>query len=207
MKRVAMGLMALVLAVAVGHARQVPTDVFTTYVGEMTTQKNDLPPLNAKHSVRVDVVRAPNGGTVQLVLKGYKLPSYRVLLAPIALNNITLGSMGEDGKWLLVQQSAQEGVFPSADKKMEAYLTVWVVGDTGQSFLTEDGHLELELRILFGETLFTHRFEGKRMGATGISHATLQPNDAEAVYHDLQGRRVSRPGRGIYIVGGKKVVR
>ena len=98
-------------------------------------------------------------------------------------------------------------MFLSTDKKLEAYLTVSVVGDADKSYLTEDGHLELELRILFGETLFTHRFDGKRMGATGIVHATQQPDDAGAVYHDLQGRRVSRPGRGIYIVGGKKVVR
>lgn len=32
------------------------------------------------------------------------------------------------------------------------------------------------------------------------------PNDAEKVYYDLTGRRVINPGKGIYIVNGKKVI-
>ena len=102
MKRVAMGLIALVLAVAVGHAQQVSSTVFATYAGEMTTQKNDLPPLSSKQSVRVEIARVgEDGGTVQLVLKNYRLPSPRVSLAPMTLNNLTLTDIG-NGKWQIV---------------------------------------------------------------------------------------------------------
>ena len=42
----------------------------------------------------------------------------------------------------------------------------------------------------------------------GINEVTSEAivTDANAVYYDLQGRRVERPGRGIYIVNGKKVI-
>ena len=56
---------------------------------------------------------------------------------------------------------------------------------------------------------FTIDFEAARKEAetTGIRDVrpTVQPR--EDVIYDLQGRRVTNPGRGIYIVNGKKVVR
>ena len=56
---------------------------------------------------------------------------------------------------------------------------------------------------------FTIDFESARKEAetTGIRDVrpTVQPR--ENVIYDLQGRRVTNPGRGIYIVNGKKVVR
>ena len=56
---------------------------------------------------------------------------------------------------------------------------------------------------------FTIDFDAARKEAetTGIRDVrpTVQPR--ENVIYDLQGRRVTNPGRGIYIVNGKKVVR
>ena len=56
---------------------------------------------------------------------------------------------------------------------------------------------------------FTIDFDAARKEAetTGIRDVrpTVQPR--ENVVYDLQGRRVTNPGRGIYIVNGKKVVR
>ena len=56
---------------------------------------------------------------------------------------------------------------------------------------------------------FTIDFESARKEAetTGIRdvHPTVQSR--ENVIYDLQGRRVTNPGRGIYIVNGKKVVK
>lgn len=40
---------------------------------------------------------------------------------------------------------------------------------------------------------------------TGIHEATL-PSDASSAIYDLQGRRVTKPGKGIYIVNGKKTI-
>lgn len=42
-------------------------------------------------------------------------------------------------------------------------------------------------------------------GATGISEVKGESGDVKTVY-DLQGRRVTNPTKGIYIVGGKKVL-
>ena len=42
-------------------------------------------------------------------------------------------------------------------------------------------------------------------GVTAIRDVQLTADDQSAVY-DLQGRRVSKPTRGVYIVGGRKVL-
>ena len=41
---------------------------------------------------------------------------------------------------------------------------------------------------------------------TGIEMPTADGNDADTVVYDLQGRRVSQPAKGLYIVNGKKIV-
>ena len=41
---------------------------------------------------------------------------------------------------------------------------------------------------------------------TGITNATATSAQADGVYYNLQGMRVSNPASGLYIVGGKKVV-
>ena len=56
---------------------------------------------------------------------------------------------------------------------------------------------------------FTIDFESARKEAetTGIRDVRPTVQSHENVIYDLQGRRVMNPGRGIYIVNGKKVVR
>ena len=41
--------------------------------------------------------------------------------------------------------------------------------------------------------------------ATGIEMPTAEDVNADAVFYDLQGRRVAQPTKGLYIVNGKKV--
>ena len=41
--------------------------------------------------------------------------------------------------------------------------------------------------------------------ATGIEMPTAEDVNADAVFYDLQGRRVQNPTKGLYIVNGKKV--
>jgi hypothetical protein len=38
---------------------------------------------------------------------------------------------------------------------------------------------------------------------TGLSSVTVGTRTAADVCYDLQGRRVSRPGKGLYIINGK----
>ena len=47
--------------------------------------------------------------------------------------------------------------------------------------------------------------EGIVNGIDEVTTTTVEI-DANAVYYDLQGRRVDHPVRGIYIVNGKKVI-
>ena len=56
---------------------------------------------------------------------------------------------------------------------------------------------------------FTIDFESARKESetTGIRDVRPTMQSRENVIYDLQGRRVTNPGRGIYIVNGKKVVR
>ena len=56
---------------------------------------------------------------------------------------------------------------------------------------------------------FTIDFESARKEAETTGIRTVKPTTPakEDVIYDLQGRRVTNPGRGIYIVNGKKVVR
>ncbi|MBR3284276.1 MAG: hypothetical protein IKI60_03050, partial [Alloprevotella sp.] len=42
---------------------------------------------------------------------------------------------------------------------------------------------------------------------TAIQPLTLTPSEAGQTYYNLKGQRVAKPGRGIYIVGGKKILR
>ena len=56
----------------------------------------------------------------------------------------------------------------------------------------EGGQLSNRLRFDFG-------------GTTGIDNSEIRNHDSEIIF-DLSGRRVTHPAKGIYIVGGKKVV-
>lgn len=75
----------------------------------------------------------------------------------------------------------------------------------GTSVLTPGG-LRLTMRITLSDDMpqFNLIFTSAELttGVAGIEAATEAPQ----VYHDLQGRRVERPRRGIYVVGGRKVV-
>ena len=42
--------------------------------------------------------------------------------------------------------------------------------------------------------------------STGISNIVVQPTTDTSTYHTLDGREVKNPGKGIYIVNGKKVM-
>lgn len=53
----------------------------------------------------------------------------------------------------------------------------------------------------------TFTIEPSSGDATGISDIKTTDDSANGIYYDLQGRRVEKPTKGIYIVNGKKVVK
>ena len=52
--------------------------------------------------------------------------------------------------------------------------------------------------------------KARRLGVTFDNNATgitnVKKANGKAVYYDLQGRRVSKPNKGLYVVNGKKVI-
>ena len=54
-----------------------------------------------------------------------------------------------------------------------------------------------------GAPALTIRFEGD--GSTGIEKSEIRNHKSDMIY-DLMGRRVENPTKGVYIVGGRKVV-
>lgn len=78
------------------------------------------------------------------------------------------------------------------------------------TYVGEDGTLTLTVCkpshvggnwVLFNNFTLTRYAEGD----TGVAPSTLKPQPSTEVY-DLQGRKVENPAKGIYIVGGRKVV-
>lgn len=81
-------------------------------------------------------------------------------------------------------------------------LGFWWGADGGQSFdiAANKAYLAVPKAEANARNGFTFDDE-----ATGISNVNVNLNDNENCY-DLQGRKVSKPGKGLYIVNGKKVV-
>ena len=50
------------------------------------------------------------------------------------------------------------------------------------------------------------RTRGESEGTTSIDNGQLTIDNESTIIYDLQGRRVTQPGKGVYIVGGKKVI-
>ena len=94
-----------------------------------------------------------------------------------------------DGTIYVLNHTKENGV---GFYKLKKDLTLGV----GKAYLTYNpdygGSLTREF-LGFGET-------------TGINDVRCQKEDVRGEYYDLQGRRVSQPTKGLYIVNGKKVV-
>ena len=75
------------------------------------------------------------------------------------------------------------------------------------SFIYEDGKIELAFEIYTqAENRYEHDFTGNRAVASGIDSVTTDKRTDDVVY-DLSGRRVTNPGKGVYIINGKKVLK
>ena len=73
------------------------------------------------------------------------------------------------------------------------------------SFVHEDGTLDLDFAIFYDETRINYVFKGKKVkDTTGINKLTQQ--SGKQTMYDLQGRWVEKPSKGIYVVNGKKIV-
>ena len=86
-------------------------------------------------------------------------------------------------------------------------------GDSGVGFYKVNGSVDLKanrayLPLLKGTTQAGTRFIGIGFEDDGTTNLTpaLSKGEGEGVWYTLQGQRVAKPGKGLYIRNGKKVV-
>ena len=96
-----------------------------------------------------------------------------------------------DGYFYVLNYKAATGVgfYKLADGKKLGY---------GKAYLSYDSSSAPELDYL--------EFNYGNGNTTGVNEVRGQKEESRSQYYDLQGRRVSQPTKGLYIVNGKKVV-
>ena len=79
---------------------------------------------------------------------------------------------------------------------------------TGAGFykLTSGGNIGANKAYLTYSGSLAPEFFSLDGGTTGINEVRGKMEDISGEYYDLQGRRVSQPAKGLYIVNGKKVI-
>lgn len=107
------------------------------------------------------------------------------------------------GKWKIYLESVFSDYVTTKDKKISVLLGGNIYEEN--SFVHEDGTLDLGFAIFYDDTRINHVFKGKKVkDTTGINKLTQQ--SGKQTMYDLQGRRVEKPSKGIYVVNGKKIV-
>ena len=153
------------------------------------------------HTKVIEISKGETGFTV-VALKDFtmgqysfdKIPYESCLLLPQPGNN----------RWKIYLENSLYGTFTTKDKQS---VTLGGNIDDDKSFVYKNGTLELDFDLTSDyKTMYNYSFKGKkRNDPTGIGRITERKDGKNAVY-DLRGRRVEKPGKGIYIVNGKKMV-
>lgn len=182
---------------------EVVPDVWGTYEGEATMELYD----------RTTGTKTPNGKK-QMVIEISKGES---LLTVLTLKDVTIGQyefasipfkdcflLPDNNKWYVKADNTLNDEVATKDKQH----TVWLSGDVDEkeSWVDKEGNLELSFFLSFKyDSHIQYVFTGKKKSSTtGIDHVNAYKKTPEVF--DLQGRRVSKIGKGVYIVNGKKVV-
>ena len=179
----------------------VPSGIYGVYEGEATTETfqedgKKTPGLTKK--MKIEISKGERGFTV-VTLKDFtlgqhsfdKIPYKDCILRP------------QTNKWQIYLDSNLFGSFTTKDGRY----SVQFVGNINEekSFVHENGTLDLDFELTYNETKVSHVFKGKKVkDTTGINKIT-ERNGKHTVY-DLQGRRVEKPSKGVYIVNGKKII-
>ncbi len=182
---------------------EVVPDVWGTYEGEATMELYD----------RTTGTKTPSGKK-QMVIEISKGES---LLTVLTLKDVTIGQyefasipfkdcflLPDNNKWYVKADNTLNDEVATKDKQH----TVWLSGDVDEkeSWVDKEGNLELSFFLSFKyDSHIQYVFKGKKKSRpTGIDHVNAYKKTPEVF--DLQGRRVSKIGKGVYIVNGKKVV-
>lgn len=173
------------------------SDVDGTYSGSMSTKiEKDGKITEGSVKYVSFVFSQSDNGQPQISLKNYSIAKYSFL--DIILSNNTIQNKAED--WEITQNGSVKKGFITKDKRFDITLEVRNLRGT----IAPNGTCHLTVEIEYEGSVLKHEFTGKRV-TTGITNVHSTKKTSQVVY-DLQGRRVEKPGRGIYIVNGKKVV-
>jgi hypothetical protein len=182
---------------------EVVPDVWGTYEGEATmelfdrTTETKTP--NGKKQMVIEISKGERQFTV-LTLKDVTIGQYE--FASIPFKDCYL--LRNNNKWHVEAYNNLDDEVATKDKQH----TVWLSGsiDEKESCVDKEGNLELSFFLSFKEdSHIQYVFKGKKKSSpTGIDHVNAYKKTPEVF--DLQGRRVSKIGKGVYIVNGKKVV-
>ena len=182
---------------------EVVPDVWGTYEGEATmelfdrTTETKTP--NGKKQMVIEISKGERQFTV-LTLKDVTIGQYE--FATIPFKDCYL--LRNNNKWHVEAYNNLDDEVATKDKQH----TVWLSGsvDEKESWVDKEGNLELSFFLSFKEdSHIQYVFKGKKKSVpTGIDHVNAYKKTPEVF--DLQGRRVSKIGKGVYIVNGKKVV-
>lgn len=182
---------------------EVVPDVWGTYEGEATTELFDrttgTKTPNGKKQMVIEISKGERLFTV-LTLKDVTIGQYE--FASIPFKDCYL--LPNNNKWYVEADNTLNDEVATKDKQH----TVWLSGDVDEkeSWVDKEGNLELSFFLSFKEdSHIQYVFKGKKKSVpTGIDHVNAYKKTSEVF--DLQGRRVSKIGKGVYIVNGKKVV-
>lgn len=178
----------------------IPSSVYGIYEGEATTEvenKGTKMP-GSKKKVKIEISKGEQGFTV-VTLKDFIIGQYT--FGEIPFKYCLPKSQGN--KWQIYLDSNLSDNIATKDGKFSMYLGGNIYEEN--SFVHEDGTLDLDFAIFYDETRINYVFKGKKVkDTTGINKLTQQ--SGKQTMYDLQGRRVEKPSKGIYVVNGKKIV-
>lgn len=182
---------------------EVVPDVWGTYEGEATTELFD----------RTTGTKTPSGKKRMII----EISKGERLFTVLTLKDVTVGpyefaSIPFKGCYLWLNKNkwnveANDNLDDEVATKDKLH-TVWLSGsiDKEKSLVDKEGNLTLSFFLFWGgDSEIQYVFTGKKKSSpTGIDHVNAYKKTPEVF--DLQGRRVSKIGKGVYIVNGKKVV-
>lgn len=180
--------------------------IYGTYTGNASTtiyKVTDNTTTNLSGKQMTFALSEGEGGFTKIVLKGYRIG--KLAFEDIAMLN---NKVEQEGEVLSIKQDANVSkYFEAKDEKGHKFsVNLTLVIDKEGSSIDQSGVLKIKMSIYYDNLVITHSFQGKKNVANGISAVHPADSDKPMIIHDLQGRRVTSPGRGVYIVNGKKVV-
>lgn len=179
----------------------VPSTVYGVYEGEATTeffQKDGKKTAGQTKKMKIEISKGETWFTV-VTLKDFTLGQYS--FDKIPYKDCILRP--QTNKWQIYLENNLYDSFTTKDGKYSVHFFGNI--DEEKSFVHKNGTLDLDFELTYNDTKVRHVFKGKKIkDTTGINKIT-ERNGKHTVY-DLQGRRVEKPSKGVYIVNGKKII-